>query len=131
MTYAVMRAGGTQVTLAGALGVSARTIRNWLDEERGYENGPAFRAAYARAKAELHQDLVGCITAAAPSDWKAAAWMLERRYSESYSHSVKLQVQEQIHEGLRALRDELGEEMSAKVLRVISEASGANAPRTH
>jgi predicted transcriptional regulator len=130
LAYAVIRAGGTQATLAGAVGVHERTIRKWLDEACAAEHAPAFRAEYARARSDLHQDLVGAIIAAIPDDWKAAAWILERRYGE-WAQSVKLQVKEQIHDGIAQLRDELGEEMSERVLRVIAEAGSGAPPRAH
>ena len=75
-------------------GISRRTLFNWL--KRG-ENEPdtiygdfhqAYRAGIARSVAENLQNI---LRAAAAGDWRASAWLLERRYGYHRSMSVDIQ----------------------------------------
>lgn len=121
MAYAVLRAGGSVASVAAAIRVHPRTVWKWLDSPHDAANYEDFRAEYARARAEYRDQLVTCIVAAAPEDWKAAAWLLERQHSREFSRSIKIQVQEQIHEAVSKVREVLGDEIGEKVLRVFAE----------
>lgn len=93
-----VRSGATYEACAEAVGVAGRTFRRWLErgedaeamvEERG--ECPRLERPYldlwqrvreARAAAEI--EAVETVKAAARSDWKAAAWYLERVNPEAY-----------------------------------------------
>jgi len=66
-------ANGAPYTLAAqAAGVSDRTVRHWR------ANDADFAAAVDTARAWHLAQMAGYISEAAPRDWKAAAWILER-----------------------------------------------------
>lgn len=83
---------GLPVTTAGeAFGVSADTVREWLrrgEDRDDRENGEPYAAFAARiraAEASRMGVLIGPIEdAALGGDWRAAAWMLERRFPETW-----------------------------------------------
>jgi len=66
-------------TAMQSAGVSERVFYDWM------KNNPAFAAAVFRARARAKAKLVRVITDAAPNDWRAAAWLLERSWADEYS----------------------------------------------
>jgi transposase len=70
---------------AQAWGIAATTVYRWM--KRGEPDRPfgEFCTALKRADAEAEIACLRTIKAAANAgDWKAAAWMLERRYPEKW-----------------------------------------------
>src|SRR4051794_39022230 len=84
------RIAGTGCTLKAAAaeaGISRWTLYEWITKGRQETSGP-YRDALERieaAKAQSEVLLLEHIVDAAPRDWKAAAWVLERRFPEHYS----------------------------------------------
>jgi hypothetical protein len=54
---------------------------------RWLENDPGLRARVEKAEADVEVRLAAEIVQAAPDDWRAAAWMLERRRPTSYGRA--------------------------------------------
>lgn len=79
--------GSTYELAAQYAGVSYRTLRNWItraenDEEECFVH---FLHALKEAEGKGAFSLLRKInTAAGDGNWQAAAWILERRYPESY-----------------------------------------------
>jgi hypothetical protein len=72
-----------------AAGVHRSTGYRWRKQgkpDEGPEEFRAFRDALLRARARAEQRLLATIDLAAPKDWKAAAWLLQklnpRRYTD-------------------------------------------------
>lgn len=78
-------AGSFRETASAAAGIDSRTLRKWLkkaadDDKNGEETiHVKFRAAMDVAEAKAETRDVARITTASIDDWKAAAWILERR----------------------------------------------------
>ncbi|MFN7587337.1 MAG: hypothetical protein ACK5UQ_02310 [Planctomycetota bacterium] len=64
---------------ARAAGVAPSTVRSHRERHRDFAT--ALDAAIATAKSSM----VARVRDAAPKDWKAAAWMLERRFPEEFA----------------------------------------------
>jgi transposase len=81
----MLTAGASSAHAARAVGVGERSVRRWL------RNGLAAQVEHARAASRKSTDalsearLVVLISRAALVDWKAAAWLLERRHPERWS----------------------------------------------
>jgi hypothetical protein len=94
MICAVLEKAGTVRTATAACGIAESTFFDWI--RRG-ENGEAgyveFSQACARAKATAKQKLTDIIVAAAPKDWKAACWLLEKLYPGEFGRIVSPQPQ--------------------------------------
>ena len=81
----LLAAGASSARAARAVGVSERSVTRWL------RNGLAAQVKRARATTPEATDalsearLVVLISRAALVDWKAAAWLLERRHPERWS----------------------------------------------
>ncbi len=59
-----------------------------------------FAQSVARARAEGHRMLHGIIAAAAPSDWKAASWLLERVAPAEYGRPPDTRAGDKAQNGL-------------------------------
>ena len=80
---------GLSVSAAcGIVGIERTTFYNWKKEH------PEFREAIDGARPILESNMLARITQASHDDWRAAAWILERRYPEDFSlkrtHDVNL-----------------------------------------
>lgn len=98
--------------IAAALGFSPQTLCRWirhpetqLQRELGEE--------LARAEWMFRQSLIGTITEAAGSrDWRAAAWLLARRYPKEFAEvrRVSIDTNEQV--------DDAGERLEAALAKM-------------
>ena len=68
------------------------TFHNWLKEGEVAKSGVLmeFFDAVSRAKADSALRLVSQITLQAPTDWRAAAFMLERRFPDDYGRRTEV-----------------------------------------
>lgn len=79
--------GQTYQVAATMAGVSAGTLSGWLKDVEKREFFDSCKASEAQAEAKL----VSCVHEHAGNDWKAAKWLLARRYS----HWREVPIQEQ------------------------------------
>jgi hypothetical protein len=73
-----LEAGATYAQAAGAAGVSYATFARWRDDDADAES------AILKAEQVAARRWLACIDRAADSEWRAAAWLLERRFPEVY-----------------------------------------------
>lgn len=87
----VLRAGGYTATAVSVAGVGRSTFTDWM--ERGDPDGTRkdnapyreFREKVEYALAEGETRNVALIARAGSKDWKAAAWLLERRHPDRWA----------------------------------------------
>lgn len=104
-TMALMVAAGTPIpTACTAIGCgknwNAWNLQARRDERAGIEAGwdedqspqLAWLQAMEQAKAAFEVAMVARVGAAAPNDWKAAAWLLERRAAQRWYPRAKLEL---------------------------------------
>lgn len=88
-----VNAGVPIPTACGACGISWNTVATWLrkgrDGEKPYDQ---FVAAIEKAKHRWEAAAALRVTKASDRDWKAAAWMLERRRHETWGAREKLEL---------------------------------------
>lgn len=84
--------GCTVEGAAAAVDVAASTVYEWrsrgLIERKG--RFAEFAEALMRARAKSEAALVASIATAGKTDWRAAAWILERRFPDQYGNRVTL-----------------------------------------
>lgn len=84
--------GCTVEGAAAAVDIDPRTIYDW--RSRGLIECSGiyyqFSQALMRARAKSEATLVACIASAAKTDWRAAAWILERRFPDQYGNRLTL-----------------------------------------
>lgn len=64
------------------------------------------------------------LEAAISADWKAAAFLLERKYPKLWGAKVNLLVEEELEKAMKKLSDGLSPEEYDKVTRILGERSG-------
>lgn len=93
----VLRAGGYVDTACKVAGVNSRTFRRWMvegdpeGEDPKFAEHRALRMAVDQARAESETRNVATINQAAPTNWMAAAWLLERQYPERWGRPSQRQ----------------------------------------
>jgi hypothetical protein len=73
-----------------------------------------------KAQAEAEARDVAIIAKAAPDDWRAAAWRLERKAPRRYGPRVQLAVQQELEAVLGRLEKGLPPETYEKVLQIMT-----------
>jgi hypothetical protein len=105
-------------------GIHEDTLGRWIREK------PDFAGEIEAARAESSAHLERHIAGAAESDWKAAAWLLERRHPEEYGRpALRLEARATLDfEGVLAAIEERRASASAAVPAQAStpEAEGGN-----
>ena len=73
-------------------GVTPATFYNWLKKGEVAQSGALmeFFNAVERAKADSALRLISQITLQAPADWRAAAFILERRFPDDYGKRTEV-----------------------------------------
>lgn len=124
----LIEAGNYFETAANAAGVTAKTAREWL--RKGVNGDPLYAqfavdVMRAQALAEAH-DVHAIGRAAQGSDWRAAAWRLERRNPRKWGTKIHVTVQEELHAFFDALESEFAgnEEVLARIYGVAHRLGG-------
>lgn len=81
----LLSVGCTRETAANAAGITDRTLRNWL--AWGEQGKKAYRQFYedvVASEGKAEAAMVAVIARAGQQDWKAMAWLLERRAGNRY-----------------------------------------------
>jgi transposase len=81
----LLAAGASPARAAAAVGVGERSVTRWLRDGLRERVIEARAASPETAEALSEARLVVLIARAAVHDWKAAAWLLERRYPERWA----------------------------------------------
>jgi hypothetical protein len=81
-----LSAGCTRKTAAAFAGVDESTFCRWLHRFAD------FASSVTLAEASCEVAMVATIRAAAPSDWRAASWWLERRRHQSWGRVDRIEV---------------------------------------
>ena len=96
-------------TAAAVCGVSEKSVYSWISKY------PSFAKAIYCARGFAKTSLVAVIRKAAPDDWRAAAWILERSWPDEYARTERIeQVNEQADDkqiGVNILYDTGGQSM--------------------
>ncbi len=85
--------GNHRHAAAAYAGVDEKTVRRWMARGASELDGPyrTLRDAVLAAEAKAQVVALGCIAQAARGgDWRAAAWMLERKVPERFSPNSRL-----------------------------------------
>lgn len=90
------RRGCKQQDIYTALGIPERTWFSWLERGRdGKQPYVALVDALEQAKVDRLMNLLAIIEQAAPKQWQAAAWLLEREWPDRYARpEVRLKLKQ-------------------------------------
>jgi hypothetical protein len=92
-----LSSGQTRRIAAACGGVSDDTLRRWIQTDSEL----SLRVSAAESQAQIA--LVACIRNAADHDWRAAAWLLERRDPANWSLRQQLAVHATTQEPMKVI----------------------------
>ena len=125
----LVRAGSFMETAAATCGIHRTTLHRWLEKGEAQSAGPyrEFYLAVMRAQADSETLGVLIIEKAAQEDWRAAAWLLERRFPRRYGTQVHVTVRQEMEDMLKTLKERLPVLVYQEVLKALAmegEAAG-------
>lgn len=90
------RIGASRESAAKYAGISLRTLEYWIRRGRTQQRGKFAVLLVDLRAADTHAEftLLARISLAAQKDWRAAAWILERRFPKKWGR-----VETQVHQG--------------------------------
>ncbi len=93
-----IKQGATIELAAGAIGISRRTWYRWMQRgEDGEKPYSRFYSAVRQAEGESAMAALEHINQASAGDWKAAAWLLERRHGYTREQHSREKLEEAQH----------------------------------
>lgn len=108
-----------------SVGINQSTFYDWLNRGEQENNSlyTEFSKAVTRSQAKAEEKLLKLVLDSAPKDWRAAVWILERRFSERWANTqrVNILVEKQLEEITNALQNKLSPEVYETVIRAIAE----------
>ena len=120
----LIRAGNYLEVAATAAGIHKSTLYRWLRYGRNQVRGRyrRFLVAVEKAQAESEARDVALIAKAAATDWRAAAWRLEKKLPRRYGPRVQISVQQELDAVLDRLKAGLPPDQFERVLEIIAAA---------
>lgn len=128
----MIRAGAPLQSACAACGIGYSTLNEWRRRGEGTHKRKAtpeyqeFSQKLSIAEAQAEVNLVALIRAAVPNDWRAGAWLLERRFSDRWSNTQRLQIlcQQELDKTLGLLEQQLPAATFNEVLLALADDSG-------
>jgi hypothetical protein len=126
----LVRMGNYRETACAAAGIESRTMRVWLQRgAKGEKPYAEFARKMDEAEAGAEARHVMTLATASRVDWRAAAWILSRKYHDRWGDRVQVELQDRLGDILDAVTDVLGAEEAARVLEEVTRrASGEKTP---
>jgi hypothetical protein len=130
---ALIRGGNYRDTACAAAGIDSRVMREWLIRgAKGEEPFATFSAAMDEAEGAAEARHVLTITSASKEDWRAAAWILSRKYHKRWGDKIQVEVMETMESLLGLVEEIVGREcnneVAARVLEEVTRRFGGETP---
>lgn len=123
--------GCTNESAAAIGGITRKTLQDWLRRGRNSSHGVYrdFLLAAQHARAEGEQALLRDI--ALDDDWRAKAWILERRWSDAYSKKTeaerrKLEAEADLFEAKASLARAAREKLTGTLVVELGDGGGGS-----
>jgi hypothetical protein len=119
-------------TAASLAGVTRETIRLWIRQgaaemarrnkgdkpDRSNDIHAELAVEAARAVGHIESELIELVAYAAPTQWKAGAWLLERRFPARWSEKTRISEEQAVD----ALLDRIQGKVTSEAYRAVLEA---------
>jgi len=97
-------------TVCKAVGISTKTFYQWLNRGETEKKYAEFKKVVEESEAKFEERLVGTIKTYSIEDWKAAAWLLERRFPRRWSQHISEETTIEMQEGMKEFLTRILEE---------------------
>jgi hypothetical protein len=126
----LVRIGNYLDAAAASCGIHRSTLHRWLvkGEEQSHGMYREFFLAIDRAQGEGELRDCVLIAKAAQTDWRAAAWRLERRAPRKYGARIQATLREEVESMLAHLETVLDRATFEKVIAALEQARTPGAP---
>lgn len=131
----LIRLGNYRETAYAAAGICRHTMRVWLRRgEAGEEPYASFAKRVEEAEAGGEARHVATLFSASKDDWRAAAWILARKYSDRWGDKIQVEIQERLSEILDVVENVVGADAATRVFEEVArrarggESGGAGEP---
>jgi hypothetical protein len=118
---ALVRRGAHRETACASAGISKRTLEMWLERAKGGPHSTRYKRfaeALAKVEADTESVAVSAIIFAGKQDWRALAWVLERRGAQRWNSKRAAEKKDESRKGtlsdLIALRLENSDEAAGE-----------------
>lgn len=134
--FEALLAGNHLESACAYAGISYSTMAEWIRRGEGRHHARPSSNEFAQFAyevraviAEAEAQMVNRVSLAASSDWRAAAWMLERRHPTRWanSHRVQIEVDKELDKVLDRLENALSPEAFDRVLDILSDGDQGEA----
>ncbi len=133
----LVRRGAHRETACASAGVTRRTLEMWLERAKGGPHSTRYKRfaeALDKAEAETESVAVSAIIVAGKQDWRALAWVLERRGAQRWNSKRAAEKKDESRKGtlsdLIALRLESADEATAEEVATKDSEKTNAAPET-
>lgn len=114
-----IRLGTPRESSCKACGITSRTLRNWLQRaKKGDKTYAGLVEDMEQAEMEAQRTLVMRVMAAGQADWRAAAWLLARKWPNDFGERIRVDSNEggevSPAEAAAQVRKEFGEHAARK-----------------
>lgn len=117
----LIREGNYFETAAAQVGLSSKTVRDWVRRgARGEEPYEEYSLEIRKAQAEAESLAVSRVVDAEVTDWRAAAWRLERQHAKRWGQQIKVTTDRVVDKVLDVAEQALGERFP-EALQVLVE----------
>jgi hypothetical protein len=120
----LVKAGNFRETAAAICDVDPTTLRSWLKRgARGEEPYAAFARAQDKAESTMEADILKVLRKCGEEDWRALAWILERRGAKrwGFKAGVEVSVEEELGRILDVIEQQLGSEAATRILAALTD----------
>lgn len=126
----LVRIGNYLDTAAASCGIHRSTLHRWLvkGDEQSHGMYREFFLAIDRAQGEAELRDCVLIAKAAQTDWRAAAWRLERRAPRKYGAQIQATLREEVESMLAHLETVLDRSTFEKIIAALEQARPPGAP---
>lgn len=123
-----LRAGNFFETSCRAAGVSGTRVREWLYRARKEQKAgivsdlTLFLDEVDKTQAQAEGALLSSITRSSSKDWRAGAWILERKYPAQYAPHIRLTVEAELDRMFGLIQERCPEEVYRVVIEAITQS---------
>lgn len=106
-----LREGASRTAAAAAAGLHPDTLHRWIEQD------PEFELLLLKAEQSCQREALDRLREAGPAEWQKWAWLLERRYGDTFARKTEVSHTERVRTATK-----IGSELADAVIQSLAEA---------